>query len=287
MKFNLKNQGMPFKGLLFSGLLLASLCGIGQSRSAVIADLKLGKMELSDFAGFPLDANNLQTDQLVKLKIPVASDNHGKALPAGSCKIKIGFGSKLLLDPGFDIINAGMSNYFKWTANENSGQIQVTGELINALPASVNAVDLSFRLKVKEEGNSAITANFLITNHNTITVLSDENGANNVSAISYKIGKKLPVDPSMANGSLRLSVFPNPAKDIKAVNISVLQGKLLGKYKISLYDLTGKLTQAKDVQLNLVNNFTYDFGNIAAGKYLIKVSNANGTESSLLKFEKL
>ncbi|MFZ4770655.1 MAG: T9SS type A sorting domain-containing protein, partial [Ferruginibacter sp.] len=86
---------------------------------------------------------------------------------------------------------------------------------------------------------------------------------------------------------LKLNVFPNPAKDVTAVTISVLQGKFVGKYKISLFDLAGKLIQAKDMQLNLVNTFTYNFGTIAAGKYLIKVANADGTETSLLKFQKL
>jgi len=287
MKFNLKSNGLGFKALVVSGLMLASISGIAQIRSAVIADPKLGGLELSDFAGSRLNENNLQADQLLKLKVPVTVANHGKALPAGSAKIKIGLGSKLVLDPGFDLNSAGASSYFKWTSVENGGQVQVTGELISELPASMTAVDLSFRLKVKEEGNSAITANFLITNHNTSAVLSDENGANNASAIAYKIGKKLPIDPSIADGNLKLGVFPNPAKDVKAINISVLQGKLMGRYRISMYDLAGKLIKAKELQLNFVSTFTYDFGNLSAGKYIIKVDNANGTESSVLKFEKL
>ncbi len=287
MKFNLKNKRLSFKSLFATGLLVASLNGTAQDRSAVIADPKLGKIELSDFSGSLLDVVNLQSDQLIKLKLPVACDNHGKALPAGSCKIKIGFGSRLGLDPGFDIEDAGMGNYFKWTSATVGGELQVTGELINTLPASVNAVNLSFRLKVKEEGNSAITANFLISNHNTTTILSDENGANNASVLSYKIGKKGIIDPTVAEGKLKLGVFPNPAKDVRAVNISVLQGKLIGKYQISLFDLAGKVIHTKELQLNLASTFTYDFGNIAAGKYLIKVLNANGTESTVLKFEKL
>lgn len=287
MKFSLKQKGSGFKALVVSGLLLATLNGIGQDRSAVIADPKLGNMELYDFDGHRLDVNNLRADQLLKLKVPVACDNHGKILPAGSCKIKIALGSKLVLDPGFNITDAGMSNYFKWTATENAGELLLAGELINPLPVNVNAFDLSFRLKVKEEGNSAVTANFLITNHNTVAVLSDENGTNNASAIAYKVGTKLPNDPAAVNGNLKLSVFPNPAKNVTAVNISVLQGSLVGKYKISMYDMAGKLVQAKDMQLNLVSNFTYDFGLVASGKYLIKVINSTGTETTVLKFEKL
>ena len=285
MKFNLKSKG--FKCLVAAGFMVASLNGTAQNRQAVIADPQLDALVITDFSGSRLDPSNLQADQLIKLNVPVAFDNGGKALPAGSAKIKIGLGSKLILDPGFDVTNAGAGSYFKWTASENSGQLQVTGELISELPANVTTVTLSFRLKVKEEGNSAITANFLITNHNTLAVLSDKNGANNASAISYTIGKRVPVDPSTLNGNLKLAVFPNPAKDVKAVNISVLQGKLMGKYRIMMYDFAGKLVQSKELQLDLVSNFAYDFGTVAAGKYLIQVLNANGTESAVLKFEKL
>ncbi|MBC7937949.1 MAG: T9SS type A sorting domain-containing protein [Rhizobacter sp.] len=287
MKFNLKFKGAGAKYLLASGIMLASLGSIAQNRAAVLADPKLAAMVLTDFSGHSIDATNLQTDQLVKLKLPVACDNHGLALPAGSCKIKIGLGSKLVLDPGFDLNNAGMSNYFTWTVLEDGGQFQITGELVNPLPASVTAVDLSFRLKVKEEGSSAITANFLITNHNSLAVLSDENGANNAAAVSYKVSGKVPVDPSVVNGNLKLNVFPNPAKDVFAVNISVKQGKLMGRYKVSMYDLAGKLVQAKTLQLDYVTNFAYHFGALASGKYLIKVESESGAESTLLKFEKL
>lgn len=287
MKFNVKTKSICFRYLLVSGLMFSAYAGNAQESRAVIADPKLEAMSFTDFSGNPVDPNNLQADQLVKLKLPVACNNHGKMIPAGSCKIKIGLGSKLVLDPGFDLNNAGMGNYFAWTITENGGQYQVTGELVNPLPVNVTSVDLSFRLKVKEEGNSAVTANFLITNHNSTAVLSDENGANNATAISYKVANTLPVDPSVPDGKLQLSMFPNPVKNVNAVKISVVRGKLLGKYRISMYDLAGKLVQSKEMQLDFATSFMYNFGTLAAGKYIIKVLNAGGAESAILKFEKL
>lgn len=286
MKFNLKSNGLGSKCLLAAGLIVASFSSMAQDRSAVIADPKLEALVITDFSGNLLNPANLSADQLIRLSVPVAVDNAGKALPAGSAKIKIGLGSKLQLDPGFNLSNAGGSSYFKWTSVEEGGQLQLTGELINALPADVTSLALSFRLKVAEEGNSTVTANFLITNHNTIAVLSDKNGANNASAISYQVGKKLPVDPSVTDGNLKLNVYPNPAKNTDAVNISVVQGRLMGKYKISMYDLAGKMLQTKDMQLDNSTSFVYKFGSLAAGKYLIKILNASGTESAILKFEK-
>ena len=39
-----------------------------------------------------------------------------------------------MIDPGFNLSNAGMSNYFRWSSVESDGQIQITGDLINTLP---------------------------------------------------------------------------------------------------------------------------------------------------------
>ena len=287
MKFNLNIKSLGAKCVVIGALTMGCMAGFAQDRRAVIADPKLETIQLSDLTDHPVDATNLQAEQIIKMKLPVACDNHGKILPAGSCKIKIGLGTKIVLDPGFDLNNAGLSNYFNWTITEEGGQFQITGELVNALPVSVNAVDLSFRLKVKEEGNSAITANFLITNHNTVAVLSDENGANNGTAVSYKVSSKLPIDPSAPTGKLKLSLFPNPAVDVSSVNISVQQGTLVGKYRVDMYELSGKLVQTKMLQLDFARNFVYNFGVIASGKYIIKVMNENGSESAILKFEKL
>jgi hypothetical protein len=41
------------------------------------------------------------------------------------------------------------------------------------------------------------------------------------------------------------------------------------------------------LQLDLATNFVYYFGTIAAGKYILKVENESGSESAVLKFEKL
>ncbi|MEO6327347.1 MAG: T9SS type A sorting domain-containing protein [Ginsengibacter sp.] len=288
MKFNLKIKSLRFKWLFFSSLLAISLNSIGQNRGAVMADPKLGKIELTDLTGYVLDPANLLEDQLIRLKIPVESASHGKPIPAGSCKIKIGFGSKLMLDSQFNLNSAGIGSYFKWTSAINSGQLQVTGELINPLPADLKSVSIDLRVKGTTEGNSTITANFLITNHRTSIILSDEDGANNATSLSYKVSKNINQVAVMPDGDLKLGVFPNPAtKDVKSVVIKVAQGKLNGKYKVSLLDITGKLLNAKDLQLNFATNFAYEIGNIVGGQYLIKVVNTDGTQSRVLKFEKL
>ena len=288
MKYNSKTKGSHLKGLFMSGLLVASLgCFAQAQKSAVLADAKLGKIAITDMTGDVLDAESIQQEQLLKLTIPVGNTNHGKALPAGSCKIKIGFGSKLGLDPNFDLNSTTANSYFKWSSTQTGGQFQLTGELIKALPADVNTLDLAVRVKAITEGKSTITANFLITNHNTAAVLSDEDGANNASFLSYSVAKKFSVISPIPAGNLKLRIYPNPAKDVSAVNIKLVQGSMNGRYNISMFDIAGKLVQTKELQMNFISNFTYAFGKIAAGKYLIKVASADAKESTILKFEKL
>jgi len=289
MKYNLKMKRSYMMGLIVPALMAVSLGSVAQSAqrgAAVMADASIGKLAITDFTGEVLDANNIPQEQLLKLTLPVGSENHGKALPAGSCKIKIGFGSKLALDPGFDLNTVAASNYFKWSSVISGGQLQLTGELVKELPADVHALDLAVRVKAVAEGKSTITANFLISNHNTKTILSDENGNNNSSYLSYRVAKKFDLINQVPNGDLKMSVYPNPAKDVSSVNIKLVQGRMSGKYSISLYDIAGKLLQSKEMEVGFVNNINYNFGNIVAGKYLIKVASADSKKSTILKFEK-
>ncbi len=286
MKWKIKSS-RAFKNLFVAGLLAASTSGMAQTGKAVIADPKLGVIDLSDNNGFRVPATNIPNGKQVLLTLPVSNNSHGRDLPAGSCKIKIGLGSKLILNPAFDLNGAGAGSYFKWSVTEADGQVQITGDLVNALPAAMSSIDVRLGLVATEEGNSAITANFLITNHNSTTVLSDENGANNVSAVSYIVGKGVAADPVAVDGKLKLSIFPNPVADGNEVTISVLQGKLMGKYSLKLYDMAGKILQVKEMQLDLLPRFRYSFGTLAAGKYLLKIVGADGTESAVLVFNKL
>jgi Secretion system C-terminal sorting domain len=179
MKLNLKS-------LLFSGLLAASLSSVAQQR-AVTLDPKLGSIKITDELGNQINENFIQPGQLVKLVIPVANTDHNAAVPKGSCKVKIGLGSKLMLDPLLDLTTVNSSNYFTWSATNAGGQSQLTGELNTALPASFQQVEVAFKVVGNQVGQSTITANFLITNHNTVTILSDNDGNNNAAFLKYNV----------------------------------------------------------------------------------------------------
>jgi Secretion system C-terminal sorting domain len=177
---------LNIKSLLLCSLLAASLSSIAQQR-AVTLDPKIGSIKITDLLGNQINENFIQPGQLIKLIIPVASVNHSDAMPKGSCKIKIGLGSKLLLDPLQDLATVNASNYFTWSASNSGGQSQLTGELNTSMPASFQQVEVAFKVLGNALGHSTITANFLITNHNTAIVLSDDDASNNTAFLKYEI----------------------------------------------------------------------------------------------------
>ena len=283
IKLNNKHR-LFIKTLFFMGFLSCAVSSYAQ-RPAVSADLQLGTIRLTDDAGTGVDANGLETDKVIRMLIPVMNDNHGRVLPAGSCKIKIGLGSKLEMDPSFSMNTVALGSYFTWTSAVNGGQVQITGELVNDLPADVSFVNVSFKVKPTGEGRSTITSNFLITNHNSSAVLSDENGSNNVAALAYNVEKAASTLP--AGEPTQPYLYPNPVADVQSVMIETKQGAFKGVYTISISDAAGKNVQTGSVDLNGVKRFNYKIGTIAAGKYMMQLRKVSTAQVYILKFEKL
>jgi hypothetical protein len=170
-------------------LLLLALGSYGQAT----ADPALNQINITDNAGIDINEFALPLSGIYTLQVPILNLNTTTGLPAGTCKVKIGLGSKLVLDPDFNLANTNTSNFFSWTAVEQGGQVQITGDLVANLPANYN-VTLTVRVKGSVLGNSTITTNFLVTNHNTPITLSDENPSNNTSFMPYTITLPVPVD---------------------------------------------------------------------------------------------
>ncbi len=183
------------KNLLCSLLLILSVKGYSQ---VVFADPALNQTGITTVAGTQQDESLLPLDGVVNLNLPLLNLSLLNALPAGSCKIKIGLGSKLILNPDFNLSNTNTSNYFNWTATNQGGQVQLTGDLIAPLPANFSATGI-FQVKGSLLGSSTITINFLVTNHNTPEILSDENPNNNTSFLPYTVVNPVPVNFSGIN----------------------------------------------------------------------------------------
>ncbi|MBC7937947.1 MAG: T9SS type A sorting domain-containing protein [Rhizobacter sp.] len=207
------------KKIFFTTLLMTAvvLSGLAQ---AVIADPAVNSMRTTTLNALPLNPLFIPIDSVVELKVPVINYNLVNALPSGTCKIKIGLGSRLVLNPAFDLTTVNTSSYFQWTAETSGGQVQITGELIATLPSNYSDT-ATFQLKGILLGNSTITTNFLVTNHNTTVNLSDENGTNNNASLAYTVvegaGGPLPVtftDVTVKKEQCRLDIVAYTESEI-------------------------------------------------------------------------
>lgn len=176
-------------------ILLLLFCSYTMHAQAVFADPSLGQVFFVNNDGSPVDMPPvLSREKIYILKVPVYNLNTGNMIQPGATKIKIGLGSKMVLDPAFNLSNTNTSAYFNWTAENVGGQMQLTGDQIAPLPQGFSDTAL-FSVKGIILGVSTITVNFLVTNHNTGGLnLSDENGANNISSQAYFIMETVPVD---------------------------------------------------------------------------------------------
>jgi hypothetical protein len=362
------------KGIFFLTILFLPTFCFAQ---AVTADPSLEPLRVTNMQNTEVQFSQLPLNGTVKLKLPIRNRNTTVALPSGSCKIKIGLGSKLSIAPSFTLNNAALSNYFFWTAVSSGGQVQITGDLIDNLPANFSDTAV-FDLRGFILGTSTITANFLVTNHNTGNVLSDENGTNNLASQGYVIvpsllpvlftgfnaasnncslkaevtvasevnvkGYALELSTDLANfevvdytaavnadkysfnlstlpekykanviaarvkainndGSVQFSgtkilstlcktekdvvLYPNPAPtSTRQVTIETNRGYFNGSYQLQVFDMAGKLIATSQHNLRGIGKFAYDISGFASGQYLIKLTQQNNTNSSVLKFVK-
>ncbi len=283
MKHYVNKTGAGLKKLFLLLLLAGFLKGYSQKKAEIV-DLQLNGIELQDLSGHAVNVNDLYLDQVIRLKLVVNSISNGNEIPVGACKLKIGFGTRLVLDPSFNMNDANNTNYFRWSTSTADGQTQVTGELRAALPASVKELPLLIKVKGNTPGTSAITANFLVTNHNTNTIVSDQDGANNAASVKYIVSeKRAPVDN---NAELTLSIYPNPALGAGTV-INAVTGQYRGRYRFVMFDATGKKVKTSDLQLIGVKTVKYETGNIAPGNYLIQVTDIEKGKIIALRFEKM
>ena len=86
----------------------------------------------------------------------------------------------------------------------------------------------------------------------------------------------------------KLYVYPNPVSYRSDINIVAKEGNFTGRYKLTLVDNAGKTYKVSEVTLDNVKTFNYQFGKtIASGKYVVRISNEDGSQAASLEFEKL
>lgn len=214
-----------YRYVLLPLLALVSFTAVKGQATVVNADPALGSFDITNLADVSVNANALQQNSIYKLKLDVLNFDLTNAIPGGTMYVEIGFGSRFILAPGFDIANAPLNNYFFFQYITGS-QPKMRCYLINDLPADFFG-KFVFNVKANTQGQSTATGNILITNTANYT-LNDLNGNNNSAFIFYTIGVGGPVPVTITSFGAR-----NKNCNID-VNWSVAQESALSRYEVEV-----------------------------------------------------
>ena len=151
---------------------------------SITADPALGGMDITDLADVSQNANTLAHAQVYKLYLPVYNFEQDFAVPNGATTITIDLGSKLVVDPSFNLATAPLSAYFSWTHAVVLGHDIITGSQIAALPGDFDNMAI-FQVVSSGSCVSKITANFIVDNHASVIALNDLVPANNQATLQY------------------------------------------------------------------------------------------------------
>lgn len=156
------------------------------AQTAVTADPGIISFDITDPGDVSVNANSLSQNSIYKIKLGVLNGSQANAIPDGSAYIRIGLGTKLIIDPAFNLATAAYNEYFTWSTQVNSGQVEIFGILHTPLPADFIG-ELSFDVKANLIGTSSSSGNFLVSNNNPLYTLSDNNPGNNFTSLSYTV----------------------------------------------------------------------------------------------------
>lgn len=152
------------------------------------ADPSVSNLSFTDGANRPVNTEMLTIGTPVKMQFTAANTDPLNVIPAGTCQIKITLGTRFRLLTDLSIPdNLPLGNYFRWSVAEGDRAIQyiIVGELVRDLPARFSGL-INFTLMPVREGNSTVTCQVLISNHNNPnTILSDMAPSNNFLSKTY------------------------------------------------------------------------------------------------------
>lgn len=106
---------------------------------------------------------------------------------------------------------------------------------------------------------------------------------------SFKYGNVVPVNSGCdVKASFVIYGYPNPVTNESWITIAARGGLFNGNYNISIIDMSGKVLVIKNIDLNNVQSFRFDFGTMLTnGKYMIMVQNKGGEQKGIVQIEKL
>ena len=219
------------------------------------ADPAVGQMYFTTSTGAAQSANSLLMAPSVAvydINIPFYNRNQVNVVPNGTINFRVNLGSKLVVNPGFNLATAPLATYFSFAQSIVGGNVIITGTQIATIPADFDAI-ATFRVKGNLACRSNVVSNIVITN--VLQTLTDDDLQNNQATLQYT----LPVTLSKTQVNVTCNGLNNGI-----INLTVSSGT-----SVSTTRTGGGYTNITGVASG-VNNFT--LSNLAPGTYTIVAS---------------
>ncbi len=181
-----------------------------------INDPAVGGMDITNAGDVSQNSNTLAFGQVYKLKLPVYNLSQLNGIPDGTTTVTIDLGSRMILDPAFDLSTAPLSAYFDWSVATVGGNQVITGTQTAIIPADFADVAV-FNVRGSLTCTSMISAGISST-----TV--DEDLNNNNATLQYTFPATVSAVPTnvTCNGASNggITVTASPGTTISITNSS-------------------------------------------------------------------
>lgn len=106
---------------------------------------------------------------------------------------------------------------------------------------------------------------------------------------TFKYTKIVTVSGNCNSNATGIYSYPNPVRrDGEMITIVSSNGTFNGNYNLILSDIGGRIYSSKTINLINVVSFKYEVGALPAkGQYMLRIQRTDGSESNLVRFEKL
>ena len=219
------------------------------------ADPAVGQMYFTTSTGAAQSANSLlmaPSLAVYDINIPFYNRNQFNVVPNGTINFRVNLGSKLVVNPGFNLATAPLATYFSFAQSIVGGNVIITGTQIATIPADFDAI-ATFRVKGDLACRSNVVSNIVITN--VLQTLTDDDLLNNQSTLQYT----LPITLSKTQVNVTCNGLNNGL-----INLTVSSGT-----SVSTTRTGGGYSNTTGIASG-VNNFT--LSNLAPGTYTIVAS---------------
>jgi hypothetical protein len=178
--------------------------------------------------------------------------------------------------------------------------------IINAIWSVENELNFShYELQASSDGITYTTINTVtannIKNYNSAFDISTQTAQLRGGATiflrlkmvdrdaTFKYSDIVPVNSSCdVKSSFVIYGYPNPVSTETAITIAARGGLFNGNYNISIVDMSGRVLVIRNMDLNNVQSFRFDFGTMLTnGKYMIMVQKLGGEQKGIIQIEKL